>query len=224
MLGVIGEFLTDYGERELRPLAATDPRHLVLAGIHSLRIALHVLAQEEVHAGPVVVTEMGDPHHAAHVVANLAVAAEQAGERVLIVEASSMPGVLSAIFASDEQAIRPMALEVDELSEKRDSDERLDKGRIRFLFRAGSTNEFNGETLPVTAKFIHDFDRAFIHVDDVAGAKYLLNEYGTGIGLLVCSSDVGKPALTKEVEDLHGVVLCDYRIDASVYSESGNPI
>ncbi len=210
-MGVIGETLTEYGVRELRPLAETDPGHLVLAGIHSLHVALYVMAQEQDRTGPVVITETGEPQHAAHVVANLAAIAAKAGERVLIVEAFSSPGMLSRIFTSDKQITTPGG---EKLAAEHATDAHPGTERIRFLFYDLSTNELEEETLPV----IDDFDRLLIHVGNVALASDLLDVYGTGIGLLVCSGNARLPASIEDLEAIHGIVLCDYRIDPSVYS------
>ena len=220
VLGVMAQYLTDYGERERCPLAQSDSQHLAIVGVRSLRVALHLLAQGPKQAGPLVVAEVGDRQHASHIIANLAVVAAQAGERVLIVEASAGQGVLSTMFASGENTTRPIVLNGDELIGETDLDEHPRKGSIHFLISDDLANDSGATPLPVPSEVMQNFDRLFIHAGDGARARDLLNRYGTGVGLLVCSSDMQLSALRKaRVKFLHGVVLCGHPLDESAYQD-----
>ncbi len=214
VVGVMAENLTDYGERELRPLALADPRSLAMAGVRSLNVALHVMSQERRRAGPVVFAEIGDGYHASHVVANLAVVAAQMGEQVLIVEASGSDSRLSSLFANDKGIARTIALDTSEVRDERDVDVHFGNGSIRFAIG----DDPDETILPVPVAFIANFDRVFIHTGQADRAKQVVKAYGTGIGIVVCTAEAPLSVLRKALaRQLHGVVLCAYPIDESDY-------
>jgi len=213
VVGVMAESLTDYGEREQRPMAQADPQPLAVAGVRSLNVALHLLAQKRSRVGPVVFTEIGDGRHASHVIANLAVVMAQTGERVLIVEASDSDGQLSGMFANDKGIARTIALDVGELGDEQDAEVRPGNGSIRFAI-----GDAGAVAPPVPLAVISHFDCVLIHNRHLDRARRVLKGYGTGVGLVVCTAEARVSVVRKALaRTLHGVVLCAYAIDESDY-------
>ncbi len=212
VVGVMAKSLTDYGERELHPMAQADPQPLAMAGVRSLSVALHVLSQEHDRAGPVIFADLGDAHHASHIVANLAVVAAEAGARVLIVEAGG-ESLLSIMFANDKVVARQLALDVSERAREQGGD-----SGVRFTIGDETAHNADAAALPVSNEIISHFDRVFIHVGDVAKARHVVKSYGAAIGIVVCTADTRLSVLRKALgKTLHGVVLCGFPIKESDY-------
>lgn len=204
VLAVIPENFTD--DDHQGALAQTNPQHLAVAGIRSLRIALHVRVPLADAAAPVVIAGLDDPHLAGLVVANLAVVAAQAGERVLIIDAVRGDGILPGIFAhgpGSEQA----------------AEVRLGAGSVRLV------NNDDADSAASAAQ-VNDghFDRVVVHVPDPARARAYIHDGNAGIGLLVCRTGQPLAALRKaQANKLFGVVLCAYRIDEVAYLGGQDP-
>lgn len=218
VVGVMAESLTDYGEREQRPMAQADPEPLAVAGVRSMNVALHLLAPEGGPVGPVVFAEVGDGRHASHVIANLAVVMAEIGERVLIVEGNGDNSQLFEMFANNRGAARTIALDVSELEDEKDADAPRGNGSICF-----ATGDAAATTLPVPPAFVSHFDRVLIHVGNANRSRHVVKAYGTGVGLVVCTAEARLSVLRKALATtLHGVVLCAYSLDESDYRmESG---
>ncbi|MFT4564673.1 MAG: hypothetical protein ACI9BW_004443, partial [Gammaproteobacteria bacterium] len=210
VVGVTAQWVSDFGERERQVLADSDTQDLAVAGIHSVRVALHLLARAE----PVIFAEIGNRRHASHIIANLAIVAAQAGERVLIIDVDSSQNVLAGLLArktNSEQVIAPNA---NETTEKPEIDKHALTPTIRLLGGDDVPNNVDAKTLPVAREFLADFDRILIYAGTVSTAKDLLKGYDTGIGIVVCPSDVRLSALRKAyVRNMHGVLLCACPID-----------
>lgn len=224
VVGIMGSALTHYGERKLRPLAQTHPEHLAVAGVYSLRIALHVLRMDPDRAGPVVVAETGPRRHAAHVLANLAMLAADRGERVLLVDAHDEGSPLSAMFKSGTETTLSTTIEDLDTLDDDPAAPHARRGRIRFVTVNGADAPADGGGLPVPGAFVSYFDRVYILARDVEHACALLDGYGGGVGLLVAGSAQRLANLREahsawhdRAPSLHGIVLCGYRIDESAY-------
>jgi len=189
VLAVIPEDLT--GDPAQRVLAATAPRHLALAAIRSLRIALAVRIGDADAGAPIVISGLADPPAACLVIANLAVVAAQAGERILVVDHGQGDSVLARILAPETH---------------------FGDGSVRLAQpdRGDGTGEAHA----------HDgsFDRVIIHVQDPTQAREFAADGGAGITLLVCSVTQRLAALRKaQAGKLFGIVLCGDRIDEAAY-------
>ena len=218
VVGVMAESLTDYGERELHPMAQADPQSLAMAGVRSLSVALHVLSQEHGRAGPVIFADVGEARHASHVVANLAVVTAQAGARVLIVEAGVGDSLLSIMFASDKGIARWIALDVGKLADEKDLDRHLTDSRIGFTMGDETSHDAEATALPFPGEIISRFDRVFIHVASVTKARQMVKGNEAAIGLVVCTADTSLSVLRTALgKTLHGVVLGGYPIKESDY-------
>lgn len=191
VLAVMSADLAGDGER--RPLAQSNPQHLALAAIRSLRIALAVRVRDAGANVPVVFSALGDPRPARLVVANLAVVAAQAGERVLIIDAVPGDGAITEMFAAADG----------------DNEARFGTGSIRLA---------SGERAAATLTSDALFDRVFVHVQDTARALEFISKRGAGVALLVCALEQPLAALRKaQANKLFGVVLAGDRVDEAAY-------
>lgn len=181
------------GNGDRRPLAQTDPRHLAVAAIRSLDIALAVQIRDADASAPVIFCALGDPHPARLVVANLAVVAAQAGERVLVIDDVQGDDGLAGMFADAG-------------------------GDHEAHFGAGSVRLAGGDRAAGMLTHGERFDRVFVHVRDAARAREFIAEHGTGVALLVCAEEQPLAALRKaQANELFGIVLSGHRIDAAAY-------
>ena len=180
-------------------LAETRPQGFAVAGVRSLRVALHVYACGTDPATPVVITGIDDPRNASLLIANLAVVAAQAGERVLIIDEVRHDSVLPTMFAPD--STRDAA-----------DDARFGTGSIRFVHDDNASAK-----LPTHTSGEH-LDRVFVHVPDTARAREFIKQSGNGVAVLVCASEQPLSALRKaQTNKLLGLVLSGYQIDESAY-------
>jgi hypothetical protein len=81
-----------------------------------LNVAIRLRARGQGLKGPVIFAEIGNAHHAKHVIANLAVIAAQAGERVLIVDDGDGDDLLHAGSATAVVADLPKPPDPDDES------------------------------------------------------------------------------------------------------------
>ncbi|MFT5414203.1 MAG: hypothetical protein ACI915_000513 [Gammaproteobacteria bacterium] len=214
--GVTAQVLTDYGEGERQLLVASDSRGLAIAGIRSVRVALQLLAQ----ANPVVFSEIGDRQHASHIIANLAVVAAQAGERVLIVDVDNGQSVLADLFASNNKTHRAIAADVDETSKETELVNATSPSRIRFIGRDNTGKAADVKTQPVAPEVMADFERIFIYAGAPDTAKRVLNGYPSSVGIVVCASNVRLSVLRKaRVKNMHAVLLGGHPIDVQAYRD-----
>jgi predicted protein tyrosine phosphatase len=205
VLAVIPENLAGAGDQ--RPLAQTNAQDLTVAGIRRLRVALHVRGSDT--AAPVVIAGIEDPLHASLVVANLAVIAAQAGERVRIVDDIRGDSVLPTMFAAE---VTPSsAIGAGELARDDTNDARFVTGSIRLVCDDGAA-----ASLTHAARV--PFDRVFVHVQDTTRARSFIKDCGAGVAVVACTSELPLSALREaQANKLLGVVLCGYLIDEPAY-------
>jgi len=216
--GVAVDYLTEYGEREHQVLAETDQEHLALAGIRSLRVGLHVLARATQRDGPIVITGLDARRDAPHIVANLAVIAAQAGERVLVVDDSRDNALPAAIFGTE----RDVGASPSPGINTADGSEPAAEKRIQLVrSRDAGGNAAVAQRLPVPGEIEKAFDRCLVFTDDVATVRQILKHYTTALGIAVCPANIRISALRKaRARTLDGIVLCAIPLDDSLYGES----
>lgn len=191
VLAVMSADLADAGERY--PLAQTNPQHLALAAIRSLRIALAVRHRDTGASAPVVFSGPDDPHTARLVVANLALVTAQAGERVLVIDAAPGDDGFTEMFAAADG----------------DDEVHFGAGSVRLASGDHAAGIFTGGAL---------FDHIFVHVQDTTRALEYISKHGAGIAVLVCAQEQPLAALRKrQASKAFGVVLTGHRIDEAAY-------
>lgn len=180
--------------RDHGPRAVTNPRHLAVAAVRSLRIALAVRLGAVEPPAPVVFGALGDPRPAALVVANLAVVAAHAGERVLVVDGLRNESGLAAMLSGGDDAMPYGA------------------GAIRLAI-----TEAAGGTAAIADGEV--FDHVFVLVRDAPGIREYVSKNGSGSGVLVCAMDESVATLRKaQAHKLFGIVLSAYPLDEAAYS------
>ena len=189
VLAVIPDDLT--ADPAPRVLAENAPRDLALAAIRSLRIALAVRIRDADAGAPIVISGLADPRAAGLVIANLAIVAAQAGERILVVDETQGDSVLARMLAAETH---------------------FGDGSVRLA--PADRDDATG------AAEAHDgsVDRVLIHVRDSTQARKFTGDGRAGIPLLVCNVNEPLAALRKaQANKLFGIVLCGDRIDEAAY-------
>jgi len=187
-----------------------------MAGVQSLNVALHLLAQEPGRSGPVIFADLGPDRHASQLIADLAVVSARTGMRVLIAAAGGGKSALARLCLGDKRIAQAITLDANELARVKNADR--DDAAVRFAPGDGSAGQAETTDLPVPVDFIPCFDRVLIEADSIARARHLVEGYGAGIGLVVCTRQTRLSVLHKALgTTLHGVVLCDYQVNAADY-------
>lgn len=211
VLGVIPKSLTEFGEREMHPMADIEPLSIPLSAIRSFSVAQHLLFPQQSKTVPVIFTAIGKGQDAGHFIANLAVTMAHRGERILLVDANNTHSL--DMFRSDSKFASTTTLQIKELKDDGGSQPHIDKGSISFKV-AVADKKATSNLLTETSHF----DRILILVGDANKAKHMLEGYGCGIGLVVCDDKTRMSKIRKALgKASHGVVLCGYDIRESVY-------
>ena len=201
---VISQHVTNTGIDNGIPLARSNPASENLAGIRSLNIALHLLNAERGNKYPIVITEIGAENHAPYVIANLALDMANNGMRVLVVETEDKKNQLSDLMRRGIEQSWVIALNEQDSTVTRQSDESLKHGQVYYLLAPGSAP-------PLVD--IPQFDKVLIHAPNPAAAKSCVAAYPQSLGLVLCTATTRVSTLRKALgralgKKLHGVVFC----------------
>lgn len=215
VVGVMPEPITEFGEREHSILATHHPEHLAMAAIHSLRIGLRVLATPSERATEVVICEFGRPRHAAHLIANLALSAATAGERVLVIDAAGSATLTSLL--TNAKALRIAQLDAGAFSPEPVGSAPRDHTALCY-FIDDARDHAGIIALAESNAARSNFDTIFVNVIDSPSTRQLLAALERETKLLVCANEVKLAALRKAPLKLYdGIVLCGNSIDESAY-------
>lgn len=218
VLGVIAAHVVEHGERVRGVLAESNPEHLALASVHSLNIAIHLLARGSGRSGPAVFAEVGTTQHARHIIANLAILCARAGEKVLVVDDGPDDNVLSSIFLGEgESARRNGSGNGSDYSEDNGEEFHREPGLIRYMHVDNSS-----ATLPIPSdRVAGDFDRIFILTEHLPKVRRILERSENALAFLVCAYDSRLSTIRHaHPKSFNGLVLTGCPIDDTAYRET----
>ena len=204
-IAVISQQLTDQGEQQGMPLVLSDSQSEELVGIRSLNVALHFLKEQREQSFPIVISELDTDEHVAHVIANLALDMVNHQSRVLVIESSSEPTTLSALFEDGIKQAWVEKLSVDDFSAGITATT-VNENKIYYVQEKGTDLGLGPIAL---------FDSILVHAKDASVAKKRLATYSTGVGLVLCTAQSRVSKLRNAVgrrfgKKLHGAVICGY--------------